>query len=114
VPSIAAETGPGIGDVVAEVRSLVDARDDEAGAPAEDPVHGEVHAVGRRPVDRVARVPELLDAERPVERQRMADGAPLPVGRDDDHLAHRRERRRERRDPLGMDAVIVRDEDERR
>ena len=102
-------------DVVAEVRALVDARDDQRRARARRmPLIGEVHAVGGRAVDGEALRPELLDAQRPVQRERVAHRALLAIGRDDHHLAEGAERLGERRDALGVDAVVVGDQDERR
>ena len=44
-------------------------------SPFEEDGDAEVDAVGRRAVDRVEAVAHLLDAQRPPQRQRMADGA---------------------------------------
>ena len=60
--------------------------DDERGATREDAVDGEVDAVGGRAVDREATRPGGVDAQRPVQRERVTDGTLLAVGRDDDHL----------------------------
>ena len=100
--------------VVAQVRSLVDPREDELGAPAEDAVDGEGDAVGRRPVDGVAAGPDLLDPQRPVQGERVAHRAAFAIGRDHDHVAEPSHRAGERREPFGVHAVIVANQDERR
>ena len=83
-------------------------------ARLQDAVDGQVHAVGGRPVDGVAPRPQLLDAQRAVQREGVADRAPLAVGCGDDHLPERAHRLRQRRDPLRVDPIVVGDEDERR
>src|SRR6266513_1827417 len=50
-------------------------------------------------------------AQRPVQRERMRGRALLAVGRDDDDLAGRRQRLGELAQALGVDAVVVGDED---
>ena len=92
VPSMAALTVPGVRDVVAEVRAAVDARHEQRRLLGQDRVDREVHAVGRRAVDGVAVRPGVVDAQRPMQRERMAARALLPVRRDDDDVADRCER----------------------
>ena len=58
------------------------------------------------------RVVDLLDAQRPVQRERVADRALLAVRRHDPHLAQRCQRRLQRANPGRVDAVVVRDEDD--
>jgi hypothetical protein len=61
--SIAADTVPGVGDVVAEVGAVVDARCDEVEALLEEAEEREADAVGGGAVDRVAGRPV---GERPL------------------------------------------------
>ena len=79
--------GPRIGDVVAEVPSLVDAGDDEIGQAVEDVRDGDVDAVGRRAVDGEDAIVDRLEPQRPPQRQRVADRARLGRRRDDRHVA---------------------------
>ena len=112
VPSKVARHRPRVGDVVAEVGAVVDAGDDQVGGPVLEQVeHPEVDAVGGGAVDAVAVLPQLLEAERTVEGERVAAGALLAVGGDHHHLPHRRQRLGEKPDPLGEDAVVVGDQD---
>ena len=73
----------------------------------------EVDAIGRRAVDREPPLAHLMHAHGPVQRQRMPARALLPLGRHHPHLAQIVERRRQRRQPRGMDAVVIRDENQR-
>ena len=106
-----------VGDVVAEVRAVVDAGRDEVEAVPEVAEEGEADRVGRRAVDRVGERPvgkcPLADAQRAHERLLVADRALVRVGRDDGHLAHPLERLLEREQPARLDAVVVGDEDPR-
>ena len=98
--------------VVTEVRAGVHARDDDPRPHRKEPEQREIHAVRRRAVHGEPPRPQLIRGERAMERQRVADGAPLAVGRHDPDLADRVERRRERRDAGRVDAVVVGDEDD--
>ena len=60
--------GPGIGHVVADVQSLVDAGDDDVRRAVEDLVDGDVDAVGWRAVDGVNPRANLLEPQRPAQR----------------------------------------------
>ncbi len=71
MPSSAAATVPGVGDVVAEVGAVVDAGDDQVGLEAVDqPERGEPDAVDRRAVAGVAAravlEADLGDPQRPA------------------------------------------------
>ena len=80
--------------VVADIEAVVDAGDDEIGRAVQHLVDGDVDAVGRRAVDGVDAIADVLEAERPAQRQRVSDGAGLGLRRDDRHLAERRAARR--------------------
>ena len=56
----------------------------------------DVHAVGRRAVHGEDIVGDLLEPERPPQRQRVADGARFEHRRHDRHRAERPERVRQR------------------
>src|SRR5205823_1318991 len=76
--------GAGVGDVVAEVWSEIDAGDDEGGAVvAHQLENGEIHAIGRRAVDDVFVVAKLEHPQRTVQRERMRGRTLLAVRRDD-------------------------------
>ena len=108
---------PRVGDVVAEVRAVVDARGDEVEAVLEVAEEGEADRVGRRAVDGIRRravgQDPLAHAQRPHQRLLVADRALVGVGRDDRHVAHRLERLLEREQAARLDAVVVGDEDAR-
>ena len=96
--------------IVAEIPSLVDARDDEIGLLLDDVRDRQVHAVGRRAVDAVGLRPDRLDAQRTAQRERVADRARLLHRRDDRHISEMSQRRRERLDTLGVHAIVVGDQ----
>ena len=106
--------GPGVRDVVAEVRAVVDAGHDDLGVEAVDePELGEPDAVDRGAVGRIADRPvvevDLLDPERPPRRDHPRHRRPVAVRRDDGELDVRelQQRAAERLQPLGLDAVVV-------
>src|ERR1043165_163902 len=102
----------GVGDVVAEVRAEVDAGDDEVGAVLLHQLQDrQVHAVRRRAVDDPLVLFELQEAQRTVERERVRGRALLAVGRDDDDVAGRLQRRGELAQAFAVDAVVVGEED---
>ena len=76
-----------IGDVVAEIPSFVDARHDEVRQPLEDVGDGDVHAVGRRPVDRKDALADRLEPEWMAQGERVADGARFEHGGHRRHVA---------------------------
>ena len=69
-----------------------------------------IHAIGRRAVDRVKTLVVRFDSQRTPQRQRVADGAGLSVGRDDDDVADRFELFGQREDSLGVHAVVISDQ----
>ena len=69
--------------------------------------HAEVDAVGRRAVDAVDAVADRFNAERPPQRQRMADRARLLQGRHDEHLAKRFHGIGERVNPVGRNTIVI-------
>jgi len=86
---------------------VVDAGDDEHRSLGEEAQHTEVDAVRRRAVHRKPPLPETVDPERPVECQRVATGALLPLRREDVGVAKLSQRLLERGEPRRVDAVIV-------
>ncbi len=86
---------------------MVDAGDDEHGSLGQEAQHAEVDAVGGRAVHPEPPLPEAVDSERPVERQRVAAGALLALGRQDVRVPELGQRLLERGEAGGVDAVIV-------
>ncbi len=74
-------------------------------------MHAQEHRVGGRPIDAHHPVRDRVHPEWPVERERVARRALLPVGRDDRDGAERGQRFGQRADPIRLDPVVVRDED---
>src|SRR4051794_23283197 len=78
--------GARVGDVVAQVRAVVDAGDDQLGRPSHEAERGQSHAVDRRAVgreaDRAVVELDLLDYERTPRRYRARRGALVRVRRD--------------------------------
>ena len=90
---------------------MVDAGDDQRrplGQKAEDT---DVDAVRRRAVDGVPPLAQRLHAQGPVQRERVAAGALLALGRQHVDLAQIGEGRREGHEPGRVDAVVVGDEE---
>ena len=56
-------------------------------------LHGEVDAVGGRPVDGESAAPDLVDTERVAQGHGQGGGALLPVGGDDQDVRRRARRR---------------------
>src|SRR5206468_2463659 len=102
-----------------EVRPAVDSGGDQSrGAPFHHVVETDVDRVGRSPVHRPALdLPvgtprcQLLDAQRPVERDAAAGGALLAVRRADHHLAELEQRLRQRAEPRRLGPVVVAHQD---
>jgi hypothetical protein len=104
-------------DVVAEVRAVVDAGDDEIGLEALDQAElGEADAVDGGAVGRVAGRPvlevDLLDPERAARRDHARESGAVAVGRDhrDFDAGDLEQRAAEGLQALGLDAVVVRHE----
>ena len=108
---------PRVGDVVAEVRPVVDARRDEVEGVPEIAEERQADRIGRGAVDRVrdrtVGQRPLADAQGPHERLLMADRALVRVGRDDRDVADGIERHLERQEAARLHAVVVGDEDAR-
>src|SRR3990172_5946304 len=101
------------GDVLPHVPALVDAGHEEVDPSLpENSVHGEVHAICRRPVDGVYPGPDLFDPKRLRQREGMSRRAPFAIRRDHGDRAQGAERLRERHDPLGPESVVVAHQDE--
>ena len=64
--------------------------------PVEQLRERDVDAVGRRAVDLVNALADLLHPQRPAQRQRVADGARLDIRRDDGHVSEPAQRLGER------------------
>ena len=110
--------GAGVGDVVAEVGAVVDARDDQLGLEAlDEPERGEADAVHGRPVGRVAdgavAERDLLHPQRPPGGDPAADRGAVGVRRDDGELdpGHLQQRAPQRLQALGLDPVVVGEQD---
>ena len=101
-----------VGDVVAEIRALVDARDHQAWARRQDPGDREIHAVGRRAVDRELTGRDLLDPQRAMQRQRVPGRALLAIRRHHEDLPEGLESTRESLDALRANAVVVADQND--
>jgi hypothetical protein len=108
----------GVRDVVPEVRAVVDAAHDQLGREALHQAEGgEAHAVDRRAVGGVADGPvaevDLLHPQRPPRGDAAADRRAVGVRRDDRELDARdgEQRAAERLEALGLDAVVVGEED---
>ena len=106
-----------VGDVVTQVRAVVDPGRDEVEAVAEVAQEGEADRVGRRAVHRIRQraVGErpLAHAQRPHQRLLVAHRALVGVGGHDGHVAHRLERLLEGQQAARLDAVVVGDQDAR-
>src|SRR5262249_34490446 len=74
----------------------------------------QVDAVGRGTIDREAAASVLVHAQGAMERERVADGALLAIRRDHDDFTEPAHRAGQRREALGLDPIVVTDEDERR
>ena len=105
----------GVGDVVAQVRAVVDAGDDQLGLEVLDQAELRRSARSRpacrrsrsRSSRRRSRSPATHSGRRVVIIRAIAER--LPSGRDHEQLdaRHRRERAAQRQQPLGVDAVVV-------
>ena len=104
--------GARIDHVVAEVRGVVDAGNDDVGLLLQHPGDGDVDAVGRRAVDAPGVFVVANHADRHVQGQRIAGAGAVAVGRDHQHLvAGLAQASGEDADAGGVDAIIVADQD---
>ena len=109
--------GARVGHVVAQVRPVVDARDDQVRLLAQESEVGEANAVHWRAIGRKSLVAvvelDLLDPERRAGRDAPRGRRAVRVGRDEMHLhpVELAERAAERLDALGADSVVVGDQD---
>jgi hypothetical protein len=99
---------------------VVDPRDDDVGLEALDEAElGQAHAVHRRAVGGVAQRAvaevDLLHPQRPAGGDHAREGRAVAVGRDDCELdvGEAQERAAQGLQALGLDAVVVRQEDPR-
>src|SRR3990170_1259751 len=105
--------GARVSDVIPHVPALVDAGHEEVDLSLpENSVRGEIHAIGRRPVDGIYPGPDLFDPKRLRQREGMSRRAPFAIRRDHGDQAQGAERLRERHDPLGPESVVVAHQDE--
>jgi len=98
---------PGIQHVIAEVRTVVDAGDDQIMVMVEEAGDGHMDAVRRGTVDeiRVGRV--LGRPQRHVQGQRVAGAAAIAVWSHDRDPSVRTDRIDQRREPLGPVTIVV-------
>jgi hypothetical protein len=103
--------GAGVQHVVAEVRAVIDPGDQHVGRLLEQTGDRDVHAIRRRTVHVVHVVLGALDAQRRIERQRVARAAAVAVRRDDRDLREIGEMLRERPQAGREIAIVVGKED---
>jgi hypothetical protein len=109
--------GAGVGDVVAQVRAVVDAGHDQLGLEVDQAEGREAHAVDRRAVggEAAGSVAELdlLDPERVVRRDAARGGRAVRVGRNHGQLdpGHLEEGAPQRVQADGADPVVVGEQD---
>ncbi len=103
--------GAGIDDVVAEVRRVVDAGDDDVGLEVEQSGECEMHAVGRRARDAVTSVVHASDADRLIERQRITRAGAVAIRSDDGDAADDGQTLGQYAHARRVDAVIVGNQD---
>ena len=70
----------------------------------------QIDAIGWSAVNRINRVPHLLEPQRPPQRQRVTDRARFLDRRDHDDLTEPRERLSKRLNTFGMNTIVIRDE----
>ena len=105
--------GAGIDHVLAGVAAAVDAGEDEIGPALLEQVHrAHDHAVGRRALDRVAALADRAQPQRIVERERVRDAGLVELRRHHpDVVGQRLADLGADVEPVGMDAVVVGDQD---
>ena len=99
-----------------EICAAVDAAHDEIGTAAAEFVHAEQHAIGGRSGAGEATHAvrgEGLGAHGVLRGDRVACAAAIAVGCDDRYVAERAHRFRQRGDAVGLDAVVVHEENSR-
>ena len=99
--------GPGVENVLAHVRPVIDAAQHEVRTLGQQRLDRHHDAVGRGPVDLPPTLPELNRAQRVVQREGVARRALLSVGGDDPHLAEGTRRPLEDIESPREDTVIV-------
>ncbi len=105
--------GAGIDHVLARIAAAVDAGQHQVGRPILDHVaRGHDHAIGRGALDRETTLADLAQPQRIVERERMRHAGLIELRRDHPDIVGQRTRDlRADLETLGMDAVVVGDED---
>ena len=104
--------GAGIQHVVAEVRAVVDPRDDHVVVVVEQPGDGQMHAIRRRAVADVVSIGVMLKhAQRYVEREGIAGAAAITIRRDDGDVRQRLQCLGEREQTVRAITVVVTDQD---
>ena len=76
-----------IGHIVAEIPSFIDARHDQVGHAAQHARDGDVHAIGRGPIDGIDAIGNGFESERTAQRKRVSDGTRFGKRGDDRYLA---------------------------
>jgi len=94
--------------LLADIRTGVDAGDDDVGSARQQFFEGEVDAVGGRAVDGKDVNLDFLDAQRPAQGKRQGAGAFFPVGRGDENFAQVLQAVVENLDTFGKEAVVIR------
>ena len=108
-----ARNRPGIRHIVAEIPSLVDARDDQIGQAPVDLRDGDVHAIGWCAVHAVDRFANALEPKRTTKRQCVTDGARFFDRRHDRHISKWSQGVGELKDSVRPVTIVVRDQNER-
>ena len=118
IASSAAATVPESGDVVPEIRAVIDAGHDQLSLESLDqPEVGQPDAVDRSAVGGVSDCPvlevDLLNPQRPPRGDRPRHRRAIPIGRDHRELdpVDLQQRRSQRLEPGGLDPVVVREQD---
>ena len=93
--------------VVAEVGTVVDAGYDHVRLEGEQTRHGKMHAIGRRAFDEVHVRLRLTDAQRQLERERIAGATAIAIRRNHGEVAQALERFAQRDDAARTVAVVV-------
>jgi hypothetical protein len=108
--------GAGVERVLPQVHAVVDAAHDQIGPPRQDArarVERDVHAVGRRSVEREHARLDRPQPQRPVQAERMARGALLVLRGQNDDVRDRGQRGAHGPDAGACVPVVVREQHER-